>query len=399
MVYLKDENQISQEKIVIGGKKQARKTFGFDEISLVPGKITLDFELCDTSFILGKHKFEFPVIASAMDSVVSPETAVLINKLGGLAVLNLQGIYTRYENCAEVLKKISDVDNESFVPLMQELYKEPIQNHLVEKRIKEIKSYGAVCAVSSTPNVANSFGTLAQDAGADVFVVQSTVVSIEHKSHDKSSCFNLKEFIQKMKIPVIVGNCVTYEVALEHMKAGASAVLVGIGPGAACTSRGVLGIGVPMATSIADCASARDDYFLKTGRYVHVIGDGGMSTGGDICKAVACGADAVMIGSPFAKAKEAPGNGFHWGMATPSPVLPRGTRIKVGSIGTLQEILLGPAKLDDGSQNLIGALKTSMSTLGAQNIKEMQQVEVVIAPSILTEGKVFQKAQKLGMGK
>ena len=399
MVYLKDENQVSQEKIVIGGKKTARKTFGFDEISLVPGKITLDFELCDTSFILGKHKFDFPIIASSMDSVVSPQTAVLINKLGGLAVLNLQGIYTRYENYTEILKKISDTDNETFVPLMQELYKEPIKDHLIEKRIKEIKSKGAVCAVSSTPNVAGRFGTLAQDAGADIFVVQSTVVSIEHKSQDKSGCFSLKEFIQKMRIPVVVGNCVTYEVALEHMKAGASAVLIGIGPGAACTSRGVLGIGVPMATSIADCASARDDYFLKTGRYVHVIGDGGMSTGGDICKAIACGADAVMIGSPFAKAKEAPGNGFHWGMATPSPVLPRGTRIKVGSIGTLKEILLGPAKFDDGSQNLIGALKTSMSTLGAQNIKEMQQVEVVIAPSILTEGKVFQKAQKLGMGK
>lgn len=202
-----------------------------------------------------------------------------------------------------------------------------------------------------------------------------------------------------MSVPVIVGNCVTYEVALEHMKSGASAVLIGIGPGAACTSRGVLGIGVPMATSIADCAAARDDYFVKTGRYVHVIGDGGMSTGGDICKAIACGADAVMIGSPLAKAKEAPGNGFHWGMATPSPVLPRGTRIKVSSIGTLREILLGPATFDDGSQNLIGALKTSMSTLGAQNIKEMQQVEIVIAPSILTEGKMFQKAQKLGMGK
>jgi IMP dehydrogenase len=399
MVYLKNENQVTQEKVVIGGKKTARKTFGFDEISLVPGKITLDIELCDTSFILGKHKFDFPVIASAMDSVVNPETAVEINKLGGLAVLNLQGIYTRYGNCAEILKKISSVDNDSFVSLMQEIYQEPIKDHLIGKRIKEIKSKGAVCAVSSTPNVANIFGLVAQNAGADIFVVQSTVVSIEHKSQDKSSCFNLKEFIQKMKIPVVVGNCVTYEVALEHMKAGASAVLVGIGPGAACTSRGVLGIGVPMATAIADCASARDDYFLNTGRYVHIIGDGGMSTGGDICKAIACGADAVMIGSPFAKAKEAPGNGSHWGMATPSPVLPRGTRIKVGSIGTLKEILLGPAKSDDGSQNLIGALKTSMSTLGAQNIKEMQQVEVVIAPSILTEGKVFQKAQKLGMGK
>lgn len=405
MVYLKDENLISQEKILIGGKKQARKTFGFDEISLVPGKITLDFELCDTSFILGKHKFDFPIIASSMDSVVNPETAVLINKLGGLAVLNLQGIYTRYENYTEVLKKILSVDNENFVPLMQELYKEPVKDYLIEKRIKEIKSKGVVCAVSSTPNVANNFGVIAQNAGADIFVVQSTVVSVEHKSQDGSgklgsgTQLSLKEFIQKMKIPVIVGNCVTYEVALEHMRAGASAVLVGIGPGAACTSRGVLGIGVPMATSIADCAGARDDYFLKTGRYVHVIGDGGMSTGGDICKAIACGADAVMIGSPFAKAKEAPGGGYHWGMATPSPVLPRGTRIKVGSIGTLKEILLGPARFDDGTQNLIGALKTSMSTLGAQNIKEMQQVEVVIAPSILTEGKVFQKAQRLGMGK
>ena len=405
MVYLSNEKQTSQGKptlqITIGGKKQARQTFGFDEISLVPGKVTLDIELCDTSFILGKHKFDFPIIASAMDSVISPKTAVELSKIGGLGVLNLQGLYTRYENYEgeEILKKIISVDNESFVTVMQELYKEPVKEKLIEKRIKEIKSHGAICAVSCTPNLADSYGLIAQNAGADIFVVQSTVVSIEHKSVDKSLCFVLKDFIQKMKIPVIVGNCVTYEVALEHMKAGASAVLVGIGPGAACTSRGVLGIGVPMATSISDCALARDDYFSKTGRYVHVIGDGGMSVGGDICKAIACGADAVMIGSPLAKAKEAPGSGYHWGMATPSPVLPRGTRIKVGSIGSLKEILLGPAKFDDGSQNLVGALKTSMATLGAQNIKEMQEVEVVIAPSILTEGKMFQKAQKLGMGK
>lgn len=399
MVHLKDENRITEQKITIGGKKLARKTYGFDEISLVPGKATLDLDLCDTSFILGKHKFDFPILASAMDSVVSPSSAIEISKLGGLAVLNLQGIYTRYENYNEILKQIIEADNESFVSLMQKLYQEPVKEELIRKRIKEIKSAGAVCAVSSTPNLANIYGPIAQEAGADIFVVQSTVVSIEHKSSDKSSCFNLKDFIQKMQIPVIVGNCVTYEVALEHMKSGASAVLVGIGPGAACTSRGVLGIGVPMATSIADCAAARDDYFSKTGRYVHVIADGGMSTGGDICKAIACGADAVMIGSPFAKAKEAPGNGFHWGMATPSPVLPRGTRIKVGSIGTLKEILLGPARLDDGTHNFVGALKTSMSTLGASNIKEMQQVEVVLAPSILTEGKTFQKAQKLGMGK
>ncbi|MBI2995403.1 MAG: GuaB3 family IMP dehydrogenase-related protein [Candidatus Melainabacteria bacterium] len=398
MIY-KDEIQLSQSKITLGGKKIVRRTFGFDEVSLVPGKITLDIELCDTSFILGKHKFDFPIIASAMDSVISPQTAIEINKLGGLGVLNLQGLYTRYENYSEVIKKITEIDNNGFVPLMQELYQELVKEDLIKKRIKEIKSSGAVCAVSCTPNLASHYGLLSQEAGADIFVVQSTVVSIEHKSTEKSSSFNLKDFIQKMKIPVIVGNCVTYEVALEHMKSGASAILVGIGPGAACTSRSVLGIGVPMATAIADSAAARDDYFSKTGRYVHVIADGGMSVGGDICKAIACGADAVMIGSPLARAKEAPGQEFHWGMATPSPVLPRGTRIKVGSIGTLKEILLGPAKFDDGSQNLVGALKTSMATLGAQNIKEMQQVEVVIAPSILTEGKTFQKAQKLGMGK
>ncbi len=396
---LLNEEKINQERVTIGGKKQARKTYGFDEISLVPGKITLDIDLCDTSFILGKHKFDFPIIASAMDSVVSSYTAVEINKLGGLAVLNLQGLYTRYENYDEVLNKITNVDNDSFVPLMQDIYKEPIKEELIKKRIQEIKSHNAICAVSVTPNVANAYAKLIQDSGADIFVVQSTVVSIEHKSNDKTNCFDLKTFIENTKIPVVVGNCVTYDVALEHMKAGASAVLVGIGPGAACTSRGVLGIGVPMATSIADCAQARDEYFSKTGRYVHIIGDGGMSVGGDICKAIACGADAVMIGSPFAKTKEAPGNGYHWGMATPSPVLPRGTRIKVGTLGTLKELLLGPARFDDGSQNLVGALKTSMSTLGAQNIKEMQQVDIVIAPSILTEGKVFQKAQKLGMGK
>lgn len=399
MVALENQNTSANEYVTIGGRKKARKTFGFDEVSLVPGRITLDFDLCDTSFIIGSHKFDFPIIASAMDSVVSPKTAIELSKLGGLGVLNLQGIYTRYENYQEILNKISSVDKDSFVPLMQELYSEPVKLELVKKRIKEIKDAGAICAVSSTPNVANEYGKLAEEAGADIFVVQSTVVSVEHKSNDQSTCFDLKKFIPAMNIPVIVGNCVNYDVALEHMKAGASAILVGVGPGAACTSRGVLGIGVPMATTIADCAAARDDYFEETGRYVHVIGDGGMQVAGDVCKAIACGGDAVMIGSPLSRAEEAPGNGFHWGMATPSPVLPRGTRIEVGSRGTLKDILLGPAKLDNGTQNIVGALKTSMSTLGAQNIKEMQQVEVIIAPSILTEGKVAQRAQKLGMGK
>jgi len=394
-----NKEQLAYSQAVIGGNKVTRRTYGFDEVALVPGKVTLDLDLCDTTFMLGRYKFDFPIIASAMDSVVSPQTASLINKVGGLGVLNLQGIYTRYENYEDVVKKIIEVSQDSFVPLMQKIYQEPIKHELVEKRINEIKSTGAICAVSATPNVAYEFGEIAQRSGADIFVVQSTVVSIEHKSQNKANCFYLKDFISKMSMPVIVGNCVTAEVALEHMKSGASAILVGIGPGAACTSRGVLGIGVPMATAIADCAFARDEYFSNTGRYVHVIADGGMSVGGDICKAIACGADAVMIGSPLAKAKEAPGQGFHWGMATPSPVLPRGTRIQVGSIGTLREILLGPATYDDGSQNLVGALKTSMSTLGASNIKEMQQVEVIIAPAIQSEGKLLQRAQKLGMGK
>lgn len=399
MVTTNLQSQINSQYETIGGRKKARRTFGFDEISIAPGKITVDLDICDTSFIIGKHKFSFPIIASAMDSVISPKTAVELGKLGGLGVLNLQGIYTRYENYNDVLKKISSIDKDSFVPLMQDLYSEPIKEELIEKRIKEIKSHGVICAVSSTPNVAERYGKIAEQSGADIFVVQGTVVSVEHKSNNPSAFFDLKSFIPQMKIPVIVGNCISYEVAIEHMKSGASAVLVGVGPGAACTSRGVLGIGVPMATSIADCAAARDDYFASTGRYVHIVADGGMQVAGDICKAIACGADAVMIGSPLAKAEEAPGNGFHWGMATPSPVLPRGTRIQVGSQGSLKDILLGPAKHDNGTQNLVGALKTSMSTVGAQNIKEMQNVELVIAPSILTEGKVAQRAQKLGMGK
>jgi IMP dehydrogenase len=282
---------------------------------------------------------------------------------------------------------------------MQELYAEPIKPELITQRIREIKEQGGIAAVSATPAGAMKYGEVVGKAGADLFFVQATVVSTAHLSPESVTPLDLAQFCQEMPIPVILGNCVTYEVALNLMKTGASAVLVGIGPGAACTSRGVLGVGVPQATAIADCAAARDDYHQETGNYVPVIADGGLITGGDICKCIACGADGVMIGSPFARAKEAPGQGFHWGMATPSPVLPRGTRIQVGSTGTLEQILRGPAQLDDGTHNLLGALKTSMGTLGAKNIKEMQQVEVVIAPSLLTEGKVYQKAQQLGMGK
>ena len=382
----------------LGRSRAVRRAYGFDEIALCPSIITINPDDADVSTTIGGIKFKIPIIASAMDGVISPKTAVLMSRLGGLGVLNLQGLWTRYENAEEMLKKISDVSKEEYVPLMQKIYTEPVKPALVEKRIKEIKSADAITAVSSIPQEAVQLGPIAKKAGADVFVLQSTVISTKHKS-STSKPLDLSEFCKMMEMPVLVGNCVTYEVALTLMGTGVSGVLVGIGPGAACTSRGVLGVGVPMATSIADCAAARDAYYKENNIYIPIIADGGMACGGDICKAIACGADAVMIGSPIARAEEAPGHGFHWGMATPNAALPRGSRIKVGTIGTLKEILHGPAKYDDGSMNLVGALKTSMGTLGASNIKEMQQVEVVIAPSILTEGKVYQKAQSLGMYK
>ncbi|MFM7314852.1 MAG: GuaB3 family IMP dehydrogenase-related protein, partial [Cyanobium sp.] len=298
-----------------------------------------------------------------------------------------------------VLDRIASVGKEEFVPLMQELYSQPVREDLIRQRIAEIKERGGIAAVSATPVAALKFGKAIAEAGADLFFVQATVVSTEHIGPEGQESLDLEALCRDFGVPVIIGNCVTYDVALKLMRAGAAGVMVGIGPGAACTSRGVLGIGIPQATSVADCASARDDYFNESGRYVPIVADGGIVTGGDICKCLACGADAVMIGSPIARAAEAPGRGFHWGMATPSPVLPRGTRIKVGTTGSLEKILRGPASLDDGTQNLLGCIRTSMGTLGARTLKEMQQVEVVVAPSLLTEGKVYQKAQQLGMGK
>jgi IMP dehydrogenase len=385
--------------ITIGRGKTARRAYGIDEIALVPGVRTLDPSLADTHWNIGGIEREIPIIASAMDGVIDPRMAVLLSELGALGVLNLEGIQTRYEDPNPILDRIAAVGKSEFVGLMQELYAEPIKPELIQQRIIDIKAQGGIAAVSLTPVGAAKFGQTVAAAKADLLFVQATVVSTAHLSPDSTPFLDLGKFCQEMPIPVILGNCVTYEVSLSLMKAGAAAILVGIGPGAACTSRGVLGVGVPQATAVADCAAARDDYYAETGRYVPVIADGGIITGGDICKCMACGADAVMIGSPIARAKEAPGRGFHWGMATPSPVLPRGTRISVGTTGTIKEILTGPARLDDGTHNLLGALKTSMGTLGAKNIKEMQQVEVVIAPSLLTEGKVYQKAQQLGMGK
>jgi IMP dehydrogenase len=385
--------------IQIGRGKTARRAYGMDEIALVPGRRTLDPQLARTSWQIGGIEREIPIIASAMDGVVDVKAAVKISQLGALAVLNLEGIQTRYADPEPILDRIASVDVDGFVPLMQELYAEPIKPELISQRIQEIKAQGGIAAVSGTPIAASRYRDVIVAAGADIFFVQATVVSTAHLSPDSVTPLDLAEFCQSMPMPVVLGNCVTYDVTLSLMKAGAAGVLVGIGPGAACTSRGVLGVGVPQATAIADCAAARDDYFRETGNYVPIIADGGLVTGGDVCKCIACGADAVMMGSPFARAQEAPGRGYHWGMATPSPVLPRGTRIRVGTTGTLEQILRGPAILDDGTHNFLGSLQTSMGTLGAKDLKEMQQVEVVIAPSLLTEGKVYQKAQKLGMGK
>jgi len=385
--------------IQLGRSRTVRRAYGIDEIALVPGGRTVDPAVVDSSWQVGGFKREIPIIASAMDGVVDAAMVAELSRLGALGVLNLEGVQCRYSDPNPVLDRIAAVGKEDFVTLMQELYSQPVQEELIRQRIAEIKQAGGIAAVSATPMAALKFGKAVAEAGADLFFVQATVVSTHHQGPEGQETLDLENLCRTMGLPVIIGNCVTYEVTLQLMRAGAAAVMVGIGPGAACTSRGVLGIGIPQATAVADCAAARNDYEKESGRYVPIVADGGIITGGDICKCLACGADAVMIGSPIARAAEAPGRGFHWGMATPSPVLPRGTRIKVGTTGSLERILRGPANLDDGTQNLLGCIRTSMGTLGARTIKEMQQVEVVVAPSLLTEGKVYQKAQQLGMGK
>ncbi len=384
--------------LFVGKGRKARRCYGFDEIALVPGNVTINPNEVDCGWELAGKRYEIPIIAAAMDGVVDTKFAIAMGKLGGLAVLNLEGIQTRYEDPETVLNEIAEATPEQATHLVQGLYKEPIKEELISKRVEEIKKAGVPAIVSSIPQRAEKFGQLAQDAGADIFVVQSTVTTATHISSEYKT-LNFEQFCKKMNVPVIVGNCVTYKVSLALMETGIGGLLIGVGPGAACTTRGVLGIGVPQVTSTVDAAAARDHYFKKTGKYVPIITDGGMSTGGDICKAVASGADAVMVGSAFARTKEAPGRGFHWGMATPHENLPRGTRIYVSTTGTLEQILYGPAELDDGSQNLVGALKTSMGNLGAKNIREMQLTEIIIAPAIKTEGKIFQAVQKVGMMK
>ncbi len=386
----------------IGRNRKARVTYGFDEIALVPGRITINPNEVDTRFCLSRRggepiELKIPILASAMDGVVDVRFATEMSKLGGLAVLNLEGVQTRYKNPQEVLQKIVETDKSEITGLLQKIYLEPVQEDLIAARIREMKDKGAVAAVSSIPQKAERFGAIAQQAGADLFVVQSTVSTVEHISTEYKS-LDLAKFCSDMQMPVIVGNTVGFDVTLAIMECGPAAVLIGVGPGAACTSRGVLGLGVPQVTATVDCAAARDAYFKKTSRYVPIITDGGMSRGGDVCKALACGADAVMVGSAFARAYEAPGRGYHWGMATPHANLPRGTRIKVGATGSLKQILFGPAEVDDGSQNLVGAITTCMGNVGARDIPEFQQTEIIIAPSIKTEGKLFQTVQSVGMG-
>ncbi|MGQ0644050.1 MAG: GuaB3 family IMP dehydrogenase-related protein [Elusimicrobiota bacterium] len=382
----------------IGRDREARRAYGFDEIALVPGTETVNPDDVSVSTQIGSLKLGIPFLASAMDGVVDVDFAIAMGKLGGLGVLNLDGVQTRYADPKPIFEKIAGASPEEATKLVQEMYREPIKDNLVGERVRQIKKGGVPCAVSCIPQNAARFGKLAAEAGADLFVVQGTVTTARFKS-SKGPVIDLTKFCQDMKIPVVIGNCVTYTAALELMETGCAGLLVGVGPGAACTSRGVLGIGVPQVTATIDCAAAREFYFKKTGRYVSIITDGGMSYGGDICKALACGGDAVMVGSAFARSKEAPGRGFHWGMATPHHNLPRGTRIRVGTVGTLEEILYGPARLDDGSQNLVGAIRTCMGTIGASSIKEMQLTEIIIAPEIKHEGKLFQQAQKVGMGK
>ena len=386
----------------IGRNRKARVTYGFDEIALVPGRVTINPNEVDTRFRIPRRdadpiELKIPILASAMDGVVDVKFAIEMSKLGGLAVLNLEGVQTRYKNPQEVLQKVVEADKAEITALLQKIYQEPVQEDLIAARVKQIKDSGAIAAVSSIPQKAEQFGRIAQEAGADVFVVQSTVSTVRHVSSEYKS-LELEKFCREMRIPVIVGNTVGFDVTYEIMECGPAAVLIGVGPGAACTSRGVLGLGVPQVTATVDCAAARDAYFKKTARYVPIITDGGMSKGGDVCKALACGADAVMVGSAFAKAYEAPGVGYHWGMATPHANLPRGTRIKVGATGSLKQILFGPAEVDDGSQNLVGAITTCMGNVGARDIPEFQQTEIIIAPSIKTEGKLFQTVQSVGMG-
>jgi len=384
-------------EVEIGFGKSGRMAYGFDDIAIVPSRRTRDPEDVDISWEIDAFRFDLPVLAAAMDGVTSPATAIEIGKLGGAGVLNLEGLWTRYEDPEPLFEEIAQLDNDKATARMQQIYLEPIQPDLIVERIREIKAAGVTSCASLTPQRTARYAKLLLQAELDLFVIQGTVVSAEHVSKTVEP-LNLKRFIREFEMPVIVGGCASYQAALHLMRTGAVGVLVGVGPGNACTTRGVLGIGVPQATAIADARAARAQHLDETGVYVQVIADGGMSRGGDIAKAIVCGADAVMIGSPLTSAIEAPGRGYHWGMATFHPTLPRGARVRTQVRGTLQEILIGPAHENDGRLNLMGALRTSMATCGYETVKEFQKAEVMLAPSLQTEGKQLQRSQGVGMG-
>jgi len=384
-------------EIDIGIGKTGRRAWGFDDIAIVPSRRTRDPDDVDISWEIDAYRFELPMLASALDSAVSPVTAIEIGRLGGIGVLNLEGLWTRYEDPDPYFTEIAGLSPEKATRRMQEIYLEPIKPELISARIAEMKSAGIVTSASLTPQHVDEYSDLTLQAGLDILVIQGTVVSAEHVS-TRTEPLNLSKFIAEFEIPVIVGGCASYSTALHLMRTGAVGVLVGVGPGAACTTRGVLGVGVPQATAIADATGARIQYLDESGRYVHVIADGGMRTGGDVAKAIACGADAVMLGSPIAAATEAPGQGQHWGMATFHPTLPRGARVEVGELGTLEEILRGPAHENDGRRNIFGGLRVSMATTGYADLKEFQKAEVMVAPALKTEGKALQINQNVGMG-
>lgn len=383
--------------IDIGIGKTGRRAWGFDDIAIVPSRRTRDPDDVDISWEVDAYHLDLPMMASAMDSAVSPATAIEIGRLGGVGVLNLEGLWTRYEDPEPYFDEIAALPADKATRRMQEIYLEPIRPGLIGERLSEMKAAGIVTAASLTPQHVAQYSDLTLEAGLDLLVIQGTVVSAEHVS-TRVEPLDLKKFIAEFELPVVVGGCASYSTALHLMRTGAVGVLVGVGPGAACTTRGVLGVGVPQATAIADAAGARIQYLDESGRYVHVIADGGMRTGGDVAKAIACGADAVMLGSPVAAAAEAPGRGFHWGMATFHPTLPRGARVEVGRLGTLREILLGPAHENDGRRNLFGGLTASMATTGYADLKEFQKAEVMVAPALKTEGKALQITQRVGMG-
>jgi len=384
-------------EVEIGRGKKGRRAYGFDDIAIVPSRRTRDPDDIDITWTLGPYRFELPLLAAAMDGVVSPRTAGAVGKLGGLAVLNLEGVFVRYEDAEEQLAAIAELPPERATAEMQRIYSAPVKPELIAQRVREVKEQGVVCAASLTPQRVRSHYEAALEAGLDILVIQGTVISAEHVS-TAIEPLNLKEFIREVPVPVVVGGCASYSTGLHLMRTGAVAVLVGVGPGAACTTRGVLGIGVPQATAIADVQAARSQHMLETGEYVKVIADGGMRNGGDVSKAFACGTDAVMIGSPLARADEAPGRGYHWGMATFHPELPRGARVKTTQNGSLEQILLGPAHENDGTFNLMGSLRTSMATCGYEDIPSFHRAEVMVAPSLQTEGKQLQRDQAIGMG-